>query len=101
MTKNPIVNALIASVYIAAISLIIDLGTKFTPKADFFLAPVAIISLFTLSAAVMGYLFGLQPIQLFIEGKKKEAVAIFLKTVIIFALFTFIELILLFSGVIR
>jgi len=59
---------------------------------------VVFLSLLTLSVAVMAFLFFYQPLLLFIEGKKKEAVNLFLKTVGIFAVMTAISLILLFSG---
>ncbi|HNY04381.1 MAG TPA: hypothetical protein PKI92_01325 [Candidatus Woesebacteria bacterium] len=67
-------------------------------KPDTFFAPVVFLSLLTLSVAVMAFLFFYQPLLLFIEGKKKEAVNLFLKTVGIFAVMTAISLILLFSG---
>ena len=101
MTKNPIFNAIAASLYIVFISLIMNFGSKYAPKDQSFLAPIAVVSLFTLSAAIMGYLFGYQPIQLFLDGEKKKAVKIFLKTVLVFAIFTVCELGLLFSGIIK
>jgi hypothetical protein len=101
MTKKPILNALAASAYIICVALVMNLGTKFAPKNDSLLAPIAIISLFTLSAAVMGYLFGYTPIQLYFDGKKKEAAKLFLQTVYVFAIFTVIALVLLFFGVFR
>jgi len=69
------------------------------PKEDTILAPIAMISLFTLSAGVMGYIFGLQPILLYLDGKKKAAVQLFLKTLMVFGLLTVVMLILLFTGV--
>lgn len=37
------------------------------------LIPIAVLSLFTLSAAIIGYLFLFQPAQMYLDGKKKEA----------------------------
>lgn len=101
MTKNPIINALSALLYISAIASFFyyanhSLGSK---PDNSFLAPIAFLSLFTLSAAVMGYLFLYQPAQLYFDGKKKEAVNLFLKTVASFGVITFIILALLFSGI--
>ena len=62
-------------------------------------APVAILSLFTLSAAVMGYIFFFQPVQLYLDGKKKPAIDLFLQTLGVFAIITIAILILFFSGV--
>lgn len=76
MSKNPIINGLSASAYIVLVALVMYFGTKTMPRADSFLAPVAIISLFTLSAAVMGFVFGYQPAQLYFDNKKKQAVSL-------------------------
>ncbi len=69
-------------------------------KPDTFFAPIIFLSVLTLSVAVMAFLFFYQPLQLFIDGKKKEAVDLFVKTVGIFAGITVMALILLFSGLI-
>jgi predicted membrane channel-forming protein YqfA (hemolysin III family) len=101
MTKNPLINALSASVYIILGVTIMTLVTEpLKNKPDTFFAPIVFLSLLTLSVAVMAFLFFYQPVMLFIEGKKKEAVDLFVKTVGIFAIFTAVTLILLFSGVI-
>lgn len=100
MTKNPLINSLSALAYIVLIAWIMSYGSKIMPHTNSFLAPVAVISLFTLSAAVMGFVFCYEPGQLYFEGKKKQAVDLFLKTVVIFGGMTIFALILLFSGVI-
>jgi len=46
----------------------------------------------------MAYLFFYQPLLLFIEGKKKEAVNLFVKTIGVFAAITLVILLLLYSG---
>jgi hypothetical protein len=100
MTKNPITNAFAALVYIIIVACAMFYGTNHTGQTeDSILAPIAIISLFTLSAAVMGYLFLSQPLQLYLDDKKKEALDLFLRTVAIFAGLTVIILIVFFSGV--
>jgi uncharacterized membrane protein YidH (DUF202 family) len=101
MSKNPIINALSAAGYIGIVVLVINLISqthKNKPVTAF--APVVFLSLLTLSVTVMAFLFFYQPLQLFIEGKKKKAVNLFVKTVGVFAVFTALILILLFSGVI-
>jgi hypothetical protein len=101
MSKNPIINALAAVVYIVGVVLVINFVDKTATHGSTFVAPIAGISLFTLSAAVMGYLFCYQPIQLYFDGKKKQAVNLFLHTTLIFGCFTALALALLFTGVIK
>jgi hypothetical protein len=101
MTKNPFLNALAAGAYIIIIGLVMDWGTKMAPKGPSLIAPIAVISLFTLSAAVMGYLFCYQPIQFYFDGKKKIAILLFLQTVAVFGILTAVALGLLFFGAFR
>lgn len=98
MTKHPILNALAAEAYIVFIGLVFTFGEKYAPREDTLLAPMAVISLFTLSAAVMGYVFCWQPGQLYFDGKKKQAVNLFLQTVGAFGVITMLLFGLLFSG---
>lgn len=99
MAKSPILYASAASLYIILIALFMSFGTKHIPREDTIFAPIAMISLFTLSAAVMGYLFCYQPAALYFDGKKKQAVQLFLQTVAVFGVFTIVVLTLLFLGV--
>lgn len=101
MSKNPIINALSASAYIILVVAVMNWVTQpLRNKPDTFFAPVTMLSVLTLSVTVMAFLFFYQPLQLFIEGKKKEAINLFVKTVGVFAIITAIALILLFSGLI-
>ncbi|MDD2822560.1 MAG: hypothetical protein PHQ59_00600 [Candidatus Daviesbacteria bacterium] len=101
MTKNPIINALSASAYIILVVSVMTFITQpLRNKPDTFFAPITALFVLTLSVSVMAYLFFYQPLLLFIEGKKKEAVNLFIKTVGIFAVITAVILILLFSGLI-
>lgn len=65
------------------------------------LIPIVMISLFTLSAATMSYVFGYQPFQLYFDGKKKEAVKLFLQTTAVFGAVTLLIAIAVFSGLLR
>src|SRR4030065_122198 len=101
MSKIPIINALSALIYILVVVTVMTFATQpLKNKPDTFFAPITLLSVLTLSVAVMAFLFFYQPLQLFIEEKKKEAVNLFVKTVGIFAVFTAVVLILLFSGLI-
>jgi len=101
VTKNPFINAGAASVYIICVAtLMYNAKTVFGSK-DTFLTPIAVLSLFTLSAAVMGYLFLYQPVLELLEGHKKKAVDLFLKTVAVFAGITLVVFLIMLSGVFK
>lgn len=101
MTKNPLVNALSASAYIILVITVMTFVTSpLQDKPDTFFTPIVFISFLTLSVAVMAFLFFYQPIVLLIDGKKKDAISLFTKTIGIFAVITIIALILLSSGLI-
>ncbi len=92
MRNNPYLYSLLAEVYIIGIALVLfSLQNPNTP--DTFLAPILALSMFVLSAAVMGYLFLSKPLQLYFDGSKQQAVSFFLKTLSGFAVITLIVLI--------
>lgn len=99
MTKNPLVNAAAAILYIIIVASVMFYGVEHSAPVNSIIVPIAMLSLFSLSAAVMGYIFLYQPLQLFLDGKKKEAIDIFLKTVAIFGGITALVFLLLFSGI--
>ncbi len=96
MTKNPLINALSASAYIILVVTVMTMVTQpMNNKPDTIFAPITMLFLLTLSVTVMAYLFFYQPLLMFIEGKKKEAINLFIKTVGIFAACTLVALVLL------
>lgn len=101
MTKSPFFNAALATLYIAIVASVMTYVDKMSGPPKSIIVPVAVLSLFTLSAAVMGYLFLYQPARLYLDGKKKEAVSLFLQTVAVFAGITVLAFALLFSGVMK
>ncbi len=101
MTKNPFINAAAATFYITAIVSFMFYGLARSHPDNSVFTPIAFISLFTLSAAVMGYVFLYQPFMLFLDGHKKNGVNLFLQTVAVFAGITAVVLVLIFSGIIK
>lgn len=92
--KNPYLNSVFAEIYIVIVAFVMThVGKPDTP--DNFFTPIAALSLLTLSAAVMGYLFLGQPLQMYLDGEKKQAVSFFMKTIFTFALITTVALIFL------
>jgi len=101
MSKNPILNALSALAYIVLVVSVMTFVTQpLKNKPDTFFAPITFLSVLTLSVVVMAFLFFYQPLQYFIEGKKKEAVNLFVKTVGVFAAITAVVLVLLLTSII-
>jgi len=96
MSHNPLLRALVAELYIVAVVLVMYYAPKFVEPVETMLAPIAFLSLFVLSAAVMGYIFCYEPIRLYLEGEKDKAARLFLTTVGFFAGVTVIVFSLLF-----
>ncbi len=94
--KKPFLNALAAALYIVVIVFVVQGVTSVlkTPDGNLII-PMTMLSLFVLSAAVMGYLFLSEPLYLLMENKKQEAITFFGKTVGIFACFVAFYAILL------
>ncbi len=89
MSQNPFINALVAAGYISLlVTLIFNSPKLITDNELGMMAPILFLSLFVISAALMGYLFVYQPVRLLIENKQKEATKFFLTTVFSFACIT-------------
>lgn len=97
MKKTAFVYALLAECYIIAVVFLIRYGLSTIGESDTILIPMGMLSLFVLSAAMMGYIFLSKPVQLYLEGQKKEAVNFFLSTAVLFAVITGIVFLILFS----
>ena len=99
MTKNPLINALLASLYIALVVTLLSFGKMFDSEKETMLIPIAMLSLFSLSASVMAYLFFFNPVMLYLDGEKKQAIQLGMQTVGYFGAITLIFfLILAFSA---
>jgi hypothetical protein len=96
MTKNPILNSLAAVSYITIVATLMSNGERIFGKVDTMIIPIAMLSLFVLSASIMGYIFCFEPLKMFLEGQQKEAVNLFLKTVASMAVITALVFIIAF-----
>lgn len=88
MTRNAFLNAGAAFAYIALVASFMFYASDFLGEKDTVLAPIIFLSLFVLSALVMGYTLLYQPIRLYLDGEKTGAVTLLLKTMGAFALCT-------------
>lgn len=98
MTKNPILNSLSAALYIGIVSSIMYYGQTLVDPVDTILMPITMLSLFSLSAAVMAFTFFYQPVRMYLEDQKSEAVKLGAQTIGAFAVITAIFLVILFSS---
>lgn len=96
MNKKPFLYALGAAGYIVLLVSVMFTAESFVPKEDNIAMPIAMLGLLVLSVAIMGFLFLSEPLKLFLEGQKREAVNFFMKTVGIFACFVVVFIILIF-----
>ena len=87
--------AFAAALYIVIIVFAINFVTKILPK-ETIIIPMVMLGLFVLSAAIMGFLFLYEPLQLYFDNKKQEALLFFGKIVGFFACFVALFLVLLF-----
>ncbi len=100
MTKNPVLNALAALVYITVVASVMFFGTRNIGPDNSVVIPIVMLSLFTLSAAVMGYIFLSNPLQLYLDGRKKEGIKLFTQTLAVFGGITALGVAVLISGLI-
>jgi len=77
-----LINAFLAELYIVLLVFFIHYGVALDGETETLLAPIIMLSLFVFSAAVMGYLFLFHPIELYMQGKRKEAISLFLQTIL-------------------
>jgi hypothetical protein len=98
--KTALVHAVATTLYIMAVGGFMYYGTLIKiGRNNTYLAPIALLLLFVLSAAVTGFLIFGKPAQLYVDGKKKEALSLLTYTLGIFFAITilFLMLLLLFT----
>lgn len=80
--KNALIDACATALYVAAIASFLFYAPKvFGPqRADTVLVPIVMLLLFVFSAAFTGVLIFGRPILWYLDGKKKEAVALLFYT---------------------
>ena len=81
MTKNPFLNALAAAAYITLVAAAVFYVPNSFDASPGIIAPITFLSLFVLSAALMGFFFLYQPLQFLLESKPREATRLFLMTI--------------------
>lgn len=86
MFKKPFFNALLAAAYIVTLVSAMNFASTYLREVpDNAFMPMGMLSLLTLSVALMAYLFFYQPVTMLLDGQREQAVRFFLQTVAYFA----------------
>lgn len=94
--KKAFINSALTSLYIVAVGLFFYYGASIKiGRTNTFLAPIALLSLFVFSAGLTSFLMFGKPAQMYVDGKKKEALSLVYYTLGFFCVFTFIALLFL------
>lgn len=94
MTKNPLINAGAAALYIAGLVWFISTVIP-GPDPEGPLMPMAMLSLLVLSVLFMAYALLLAPVRLYLDNEKEAAIRLFGQTIAVFACITAVILLAL------
>ncbi|MCL5019121.1 MAG: hypothetical protein M1426_01400 [Patescibacteria group bacterium] len=96
--KTAIVNALATALYIVAVGAFMYYGSLVKiGRANVILVPITLLLLFVFSAALTGFLIFGKPAQMYVDGKKKEALSLLTYTLVSFSIITLIAILLLLT----
>lgn len=82
LITTSLVSSIIASLYISGVAFLMSNGEKLFGKNNSVFSGIAILLLFVISAAVMGFTILGRPLMMYFDGFKKEAVKLFYLTII-------------------
>lgn len=98
LKKKGFINAALTSAYIVSVGVFMYYGSLIKlGRANIILVPITMLLLFVFSAALTGFLIFGKPAQLYVDGKKKEALAMLTYTLVSFSIITFVFLLLLIA----
>jgi hypothetical protein len=94
--KTALINSSATALYIVLIGVFMYYGSMIKiGRTNEILAPIAMLFLFVFSASLTGFLMIGKPAQMYVDGKKKEALSLFVHTLSYFFVITFVAIILL------
>ena|SRR3989344_6044072 len=94
--KAALKNAVLTTLYIAAVGCFMYYGASIKiGRSNTILVPITLLMLFVMSASITGYLIFGKPVQVYLDGKKKEAMSLLMQTLVFFSIITFSAIILL------
>lgn len=96
--KTALINAIATALYIIAVGSFMYYGSLVKlGRVNTMLAPITLLLLFVFSAALTGSLLFGKPAQMYVDGKKKEALSLLTYTLTFFSIITFIAIVLLIA----
>ncbi|OGZ02460.1 MAG: hypothetical protein A2946_02720 [Candidatus Liptonbacteria bacterium RIFCSPLOWO2_01_FULL_53_13] len=98
IVKHAVVNSLLATLYIALVSLFLSYAPSvFGPaQKDTVLVPIVMLSLLVFSVAIMGVLIFGRSAMWYLDGRKDEALSLLAHTLAIFFFIIIVALLALF-----
>jgi hypothetical protein len=81
LIKISLVNSIVAALYISAVAPLMSNGQKLFGNTNGVFGGIAILMLFVISAAVMGFTILGKPLMMYLDGFKKEALKLFYLTI--------------------
>jgi hypothetical protein len=94
--KIAIVRSITTAIYIIAVGCFMYYGSTIKlGRSNTVLVPITLLLLFVFSAALTSFLIFGKPAQMYVDGKKKEALSLLTYTLVSFSVITFIFLLLL------
>lgn len=94
--KYAFINSFLTALYIGGVSSLFFYGENIIPKEDTVFMPMMMLMLFVFSASITSTLVLGRPILWYLDGRKNEAISLFLSTLAVF----FVVLVLVFLLVI-
>lgn len=97
LIKISLVNSIIAALYISVVAFLMTNGEKLFGKNNSVFVGIAMLLLFVISAAVMGFVILGKPLMMYLDGFKKEALKLFYLTIawlVLIAAIVFIGLVI-------
>lgn len=91
--RSAFINVAVTSLYIVAVAAFMYFaGESKIGRVKTIAAPIAMLLLFVFSAAFTGYFVFGRPALMYIDGKKKDAIALMTYTFVLFSIVTVIAL---------
>lgn len=96
--KTALISATTTALYVIAVGCFMYCGSLIKlGRANIILVPITLLLLFVFSAALTGFLIFGKPAQMYVDGKKKEALSLLTYTLTFFSIITFIAIVLLMA----